>query len=356
MKKKDKQKKLLKALIEIPSPSGFEEKIAKYIKKELLQYLPRTRVEIDFQNNVIATIKGTSDKVIMIDAHLDQIGYIVNNIDREGIINVQQIGGLDNSIISARQLIILTDKGKINAVVDRKHAHLVADEDDEAIEDMSEAYIDIGIRKRKQVQKVVKIGDPVVFKPSFFPLREDYFSGYGFDDKAGCFILMEAIKEIVRSKRKPIPTLIFTFSAQEETGGTKAMPLVLKYNPDIFIEVDVTFATDYLDYKDMERLVGKCDLGKGIVLYRGVDIDKYILKLTESIARRNKIKFQYQASTGRNGYISDEMTCYGNKVIVVGIPLRNMHTPVETVNLKDLNYGISLLKHLLLNAKLKRVL
>ena len=76
---KEKKIKLLTSLIEIPSPSGFEEKIAQFIQRELLTVLPKNKVKIDFQNNVVAKIKGTSDYTVMIDAHLDQIAYIVNN-------------------------------------------------------------------------------------------------------------------------------------------------------------------------------------------------------------------------------------------------------------------------------------
>ena len=85
-------------------------------------------------------------------------------------------------------------------------------------------FVDIGIRRRKKVNSIVKIGDPIVFKPSFNHLREGYYSGYGFDDKAGCFILMEAIRQLIKSKKKPIPNLVFTFLVQEETGGEKIKP------------------------------------------------------------------------------------------------------------------------------------
>lgn len=353
---KNRQTKLLKNLITVPSPSGFEDKIANFIRKQLLTYLPRTRVEIDFQKNVIAKIPGTSDQTIMIDAHADTIGFIVNNIDKEGLISAKYIGGGCKSILSARELIILSDKGKVNAVVDRKHAHLVDDENDESIEKVSEASIDIGIRKRRHVQRLIKIGDPIVYKPNFQNLIDTIYSGYGFDDKSGCYILLETIRNIVRSKKNPIPNLIFTFSAQEETGLTKAKSLVHRFKPDLFIEVDVTFATDYPEVDEKEA--GRCELGKGLVIYRGVDIHKESVKVLESIARRNKIKIQNQASYGSIGYISTEITAEGKgtRALILGIPLRNMHSPVEIIDLKDLNEGAKLLKHFLVSRNIKRAI
>ena len=118
---------LLKNLANIPSPSGFETNIAEYIKKELLKYLPKTKVKIDNQKNVIATIEGKLKKNIILEAHIDEIGFIVTNIDRNGLISLQYIGGGDTQILTARHLNILTSKGIVNAVVNRKHAHLVGD-------------------------------------------------------------------------------------------------------------------------------------------------------------------------------------------------------------------------------------
>jgi len=352
------QIKLLDNLIKIPSPSGFEEKIAEFIKVELLKFLPKSKVKIDFQNNVIASIDGISDKTIIIDAHADTVGFIVTNVDKNGIISVQTIGGVESQIVTARRFSILTNNGIINAVVNRKPIHLIDDSDNEKIEKISEAQFDIGIRGKKTVLNKVKIGDPLIYKPAFYELSNSkklgqFYGGISLDDKTGCYILLQTIKEIVRSRKKPPVNLIFSFSAQEET-NTKARPLVRKYKPDLFIECDVTFGTDYGE--NLEETVGRCDLGRGIVLYRGVDIDKKSLQLISCIAKKNKIKIQYQASIGNIGYIATMVTNMPTRALIVATPIRNMHTEVEVVNERDLNYGIRLLKEFLLNKRLKGVL
>jgi len=360
---KNKKIKLLKDLISIPSPSGFEGNIAEFIRKELLQYLPKTRVKIDEYKNVIAIIKGTSDKKIMIDAHSDTIGFVVTNVDRSGLISLQYIGGGDIQILPARYLNILTSTKKLNAIIGRKHAHLNENEDDIKIEHIKDVFIDIGIRGRKQVLRKIKIGDPVVYKPYFEELEQDkklgqYIAGYGIDNKSGCFVLMETIREIIKSKKKPIPTLIFTFSTQEEIGKAKVRQLIKKYKPDLFIGTDVTFATDCSDSEDdeIEREVGRCELGKGCVLYKGVGISKETVKLLISIAQKHKIKLQYQASKGDIGYNSDIATDYISKAVIVGIPLRNMHSITEAISTKDLNYGIRLLTSFCISKEIRRIL
>jgi len=354
---KDRQVNLLESLVKIPGTSGFEEEISDFIKEKLLQLLPKECVKVDFQKNVSAVIEGSTSKKIMIDAHVDQIGFIVVNIDKDGLISLQYVGGGDTTILSARELVILTDDGEVNAVVNRKHSHHVEDESDEAIMQMSDAIVDIGIRGRKKVESVVKVGDPVVYRPSFNHLREDYFSGYGFDDRAGCYILLEVIRKIVKSKRTPVPTLIFTFSVQEEIAGRKCRPLIKRYHPDLFIEADVTFASDWSDDNRPEKESGRCNLGDGIVVYRGLDIDKAGVKLLGSIARSHKIKFQYQCMWYL-GYTATEVSNEGEgiKALVLGIPLRNMHTPVEIINLKDLNCGVQLLTEFLLHRRIGKVL
>jgi len=355
---KNNKIKLLEQLIKIPSPSGFEENIALFIQNELRKYLSKSKVKIDFQNNVLAFIKGESNKTVMIDAHTDTIGFIVTNIDKKGIINIQSIGGIDKRIVTARRFVIITSKGNINAVVSRKPIHLIDNYDEEQIDKMNEVQLDIGIRGRESVLSKVKIGDPIVYKSSFYKLSNNkklgqFYAGTGLDDKTGCYILLETIKEIVKSKIKPAVNLIFTFSAQEET-NTKAKPLVRKYKPDLFIECDVTFATDYGE--SLEETVGKCELGKGITLYRGVDIDKKSLQLISSIAKKNKIKVQHQASIGDIGYIATLVTNIPTRALIIAPPLRNMHTEVEIVAEKDLNYGIKLLQTFLLSRKLKQIL
>jgi len=349
---------LLKNLISVPSPSGFESRIAEFIKKELLKYIPKTKLKIDNQKNLIVTIEGKVKKSIIIEAHADEIGFIVTNVDSKGLISLQYIGGGDTQILTARHLNILTSKGIVNAVINRKHSHLIGDEDDEKIDNIHDAQVDIGIRGRKNVLKQVKIGDPVVYQPIFEKLSEDkkqgqFVAGYGFDDKSGCFILIETIKEIIKSRKKPEYTLHFVFSAREEIGNPPKK-LTRELKPELYVGLDVTFATDYGE--GLEKEVGRCELGKGIVVYRGVNIHNETVKLLDRIAKKNKIKIQYQASVGNMGYNATSMVDICDRIVNISQPLRSMHTCVETINLKDLNYGIQLLKHFCLSKELKRVL
>ena len=357
LNKKDKD--ILKSLIKIPSPSGFERPIAGFIKDCLKQRgVKDNQLEIDKCNNLIVNLNYKKEKTVLIDAHSDEIGFIVSNVDRWGSISLQYIGGGCSTILSARHLNILSKQGIVPAVINRKHSHLVGDEDTELTYSPDQADVDIGLRDRKDVLKHIRIGDPVVYSHNFTEMLNDFYAGYGFDDKSGCFILMKAIEGIVKSKIKPSTNLIFVFSAQEETGNSKLLPVVRKMKPDLVIEADVTFATDYGNMDELEREAGKCELGKGMALYRGVDIDEKCWELAVETAKKNKIPYQIQTCAGRIGYTSLEMTGEGEgiKALVWGIPLRSMHAPTEVIHGDDLLSGAFLLSCFLQNKKLSKLL
>jgi len=354
---KQRDIEILRELIDIPSPSGFERPIAEYIKNTVSEFVDESKINIDFQNNVIVEIPGRNkDKTILIDAHSDEIGFIIGNVDRWGRISMRYIGGGDSTILSARNLWILTKNGILNAIVDRKHSHMVYDEDDENIYAPQEAEVDIGIKDRDKILKLIEIGDPVVFELSFRHLTDDYYAGYGFDDKSGCFMLIKSIEYF--STHIPEYNLVFLFSAQEETGTSKIFPVLRKYNPSLVIELDVTFATDYGNSEDMERDVGRCKMEEGVSLYKGVDVFREGVDLCEKIAKQNDIPYQIQACEGAIGYTSLDTTDigFGTRAMVFGIPLRNMHNPVEVINYKDLISGTKLLNKFLSSKRLSKIL
>jgi len=347
---------LLENLVVIPSPSGFEQEIAEFIYGYLSQFVSSDQIEIDNQHNVIVKFDIGSDKTVLLDAHADEIGFIVNNVDRWGSISLQYLGGGDSTILSARHLNILTKNGIVPAVIDRKHSHLVWDEDEVTTYSPEDADVDIGLRERSSILKKIQIGDPVVYQSNFRALTSGYFAGYGFDDKAGCFLLIKTIEHLVKNKIQPNVNLVFVFSAQEET-STKLIPIVRQINPDLIIEVDVTFATDYGTVDELEREVGRCALGQGIVVLRGWDLDNSCWELATEIAKRRKISHQVQIPT-KGIYTSQTVAHEASnaKIMVFGIPLRNMHAPTEIIHMDDLIGGAKLLKHFLVSKKLKEIL
>jgi len=357
---KNTELKLLKSLIELPSPSGMERKLAHHIKNELSNYMSKDKIIIDFHNNVAVLIGGKDKKkTVMIDAHLDTLGFLICNIDKDGYISLSPVGDYDLTILRGRKVLVISDKHRpFDAVIGTKHAHLIDDNnpEEQLPKKISDLTLDIGVRTRSQVMKYISIGDSVIIKPEFDNLLEEYYSGSGFDNKAGVFILMETIKQLKRRGERPAVNLIFSFSSQEELGWRGARELVRRYRPSLFVGVDVTCATDI--YEVEEREVGRCDLDSGIMLNKGINIHKPSLSLMQSLARVNKIKVQYQATAGDEGFNADIIANEndGIRVLNMGVPCRNLHSPVEIVNFQDLVFGVRLLKSFLSSKKLGKVI
>jgi len=340
---------LLKNLVLIPSPSGYE----RYIAHSIYDYLTKNKIDnvsIDHLHNVSVVFKGKLPFTVLVDAHLDTIGFIITHISKEGFIKVNWIGGSIDTITRGREVIILKElEGKvIPAVIDIKHAHLVRDEsDDVLVGKLSDISLDIGIRKHKAVSKIVSIGDPVVFTPTFNILYEDknntYLYGSGFDDKVGCYILIETIKKLTKNfKPKNFPTIIFTFTSLEESTQAGILEVIKRYKPDVFIEIDVGFASDYPDVDEKE--IGLFEVGKGVGIVKGVGLSNYLIDKVITIAKYNKIKFQVIADSGNTGYVSDKAPKHRvKKTMLFTIPLRNMHTPVEIISTIDIKSSIKLL-------------
>ena len=350
---------LLHNLISIPSPSGYEENIAHYIHDHLAEIVGMGNIEVDSHNNVTVKIKGKTDKTVMFCSHQDEIAFLITNINRFGQISLMEIGGTDATLLSARHLHILTSEGIVNAVVDRKHVHLIRDVDDENIYDPSTAHVDIGTKDRNQIIKKISVGDPVIFKPELIQLSNNYYAGYGFDDKSGCYILIEAIKSIVSKKYKPEMNLVFVFSSQEEVeSSNKLAQVVRKHKPNLLVDLDVCFATDYGEIDDMENEVGRCNLGDGCVLFRGVDVNENCVQSLISILKRKKIKYQIQAHPGDANFHGLMVNGEADNIksLPIGIPIRNMHSPVEVLDTDDLINGQKIINALVYSKTFPKIL
>jgi endoglucanase len=346
----------LKSMVDIFSISGQENKLSVYLEDQIRKISFYSPIDlktishtIDKFNNVVVKVKGQTDDIIMLDAHLDQIGFVISGISDEGMLRCYRIGGTSKQIIEAREFIVLTSTEKIPCIANKKHVHLIHDEKKEMPKFTYDIEFDIGCTSKEEAEKLVEIGDYIGYKPAFDQLKNNLIYGTALDDKIGCFMLLKIFYNIVNSPFIPKNTLIFSFSAQEETGITRLKNLIKKYNPKKIIEFDVTFASDYESVN--EREVGECSLGNGMVLYVGNLIDKEIQDKIIKISKTNNLKLQKQVLNGAGGYNSDAVYELGEEadVTIMGIPLRNMHSPVEICSMDDVYSGITLITKLFLN-------
>ncbi|WP_321371519.1 M42 family metallopeptidase [uncultured Desulfuromusa sp.] len=338
MKKQDFN--FLKELVETPSPSGYEQPAQRVIKRQLEGVA--NDLKTDVMGNLIARLDGQGGAKIMLAGHCDEIGFMVQYVDDLGFIYFGAIGGIDPHLSPGQRVQIHTAQGDVPGVIGKKAIHLIEPKDRENVIKLKQQFIDIGCSNRSEVEKLIQIGDPVTFAVGVQTLQNNRATSRAFDDKMGAFIVTEVMKKVKISGK--IDSDLYTVSTvQEEIGLRGAVTSSYDVNPDVGIVVEVTHATDYPDVE--QSAIGRVEIGKGPVLARGANINPKLFKLLVDTAAAEKIPVQIIGLPRAAGNDTNVMQLSrgGVATALLGIPLRYMHTPVETLSLSDLDQAIKLL-------------
>lgn len=280
-------------------------------------------VSCDDTGNIIIHKNGKG-KHILLDAHLDTIGFVVTGITDDGFIRVQKVGGVDMRTVEGMEL-TLHGTNDIYGVVCTVPPHLSNGESKVSTD--GTAVVDIGMTK-EDAEKVVSIGDRASFRSNFSILNENRVSSPYMDDRSGIAVLLKAL-EYTKTENE----ITLVCSAQEETGGAGATCAAFNVDADLSVSVDVSFA-ETPDSKSSEcgRMNGGAMIGYAPIL------DRSYTELLVEIAKEKNIPYQKEIMNGRTGTNADHITISKGGVpsVLVSIPLRYMHTPVETVDIRDI--------------------
>ncbi len=332
----------LEALLAAPSPSGYEQPAQRLFREYVA---PHCRVTTDVMGNVIGRISGKGDDLprVMLVGHTDEIGFQIKYVDDNGFLYFGAIGGVDAHISAGQRVRVHTRSGALPGVIGKKPIHLMEPKDRETVVKLDTQYIDIGAANKKEAQELVRIGDPVTFAGGFERLRNDRVVSRGFDDKAGCFVVAEVLRLVASSRKKLAVDLYGVSSVQEEIGLRGGTTSAYSVNPDVGICVEVDFSTDQPDVDRKHN--GEVGLGKGPILPRGANINPPLFDLLESTAAKEKIPVQLTGIPRATGTDANPMQISrgGVATALVKIPLRYMHTPVETLSLSDLENAAKLI-------------
>jgi putative aminopeptidase FrvX len=328
--------KFLEQLLDAPSPSGYEQPAQRVFREYVVPF--SDEVSTDVMGNVFARVAGKGKDLpkVMIVGHTDEIGLQVKYVDDRGFLYFAAVGGVDAHLTPGKRVNIHTAAGPLVGVIGKKPIHLMDTKDRETVVKLEAQYIDIGARDKKEAQKLVRVGDAVTFESSFTRLQGDRVASRGFDDKAGCFVVAEVLRLVKASGKKLNVDLYGVSSVQEEIGLRGGTTSCYTINPDVGICVEVDFATDQPDVEKKHN--GEVGLGKGPILARGANINPHLFELLSAAAEKEKIAIQHTASPRATGTDANVMQISrgGVATALVKIPLRYMHTPVETVSLGDL--------------------
>ena len=337
---KDDALEFLRDMLSAPSPSGYEGPVREIWVDRVGRYADDVRVDV--HGNAIATLNPEGSPHVMLAGHMDEIGFQVVHITDKGFIRFRPIGGHDIRALAGRRVEIHSKRGPILGVIGKKPVHLERDRTKSPAQQPSAYWIDCGYGNRREAEKQIEIGDPITYVEAFSPLRGKLAVSRAFDNKVGAWVVGETL--IALSRLKTLKARVSAVATvQEEIGLRGAHTSAFGLEPDAGVAVDVTWATD--DPSADANEIGEVKLGKGPVLVRGPNANAPFLALTRTAAKQAKIPYQLRAIPRGTGTDANAMQLSraGMAVLVVGVPQRYMHSPVEIVHLGDLDACVKLI-------------
>lgn len=332
---------LLTRICEAPGAPGFEIEIRKLVLKELEGLVDSVRV--DNMGNVIALKKGRSSKnKIMAAAHMDEIGFIVTHIDDNGFIRFNPLGGFDPKTLTSQRIIVHGKKDVIG-VMGCKPIHIMSPEERGKNMKLTDYFIDLGMSK-KQVEKIVNVGDPITRLSALLELG-DCVNVKSLDNRVSVFVLLEALRALKKSRRKPAYDFYAAFTVQEEVGIRGANVSALEVQPDFGIGLDTTIAYDTPGAQPQERVTTLGDGAAIKIMDSSTICDYRMVAFMKKTADAKKIKWQPEilSAGGTDTAGLQRMVPGGSIAGAISIPTRNIHQSTEMSDKKDIENCIKLL-------------
>lgn len=331
-------KDLIKELCLADGISGDEKAVRELIIDKIKDFCD---YRTDNLGNLICFKKGRKNpgKKLMICAHMDEVGLIVTGINADGTLLFGTVGGIDPSVVIGRQ--VRVGQKKLNGVVGSAAVHNLSKEQREKAPEIDSLYIDIGAENKEEAEKYVSLGDCVYFSSEFTELGADRLKSKAIDDRAGCAMMIEMIREDVEYDT------YFVFNVQEEIGLRGARVSAFSVDPDFAVVLEATTAADIDGVSGAKRV---CALGKGPVVSfmdRSTVYDKELYRLAFETAKESGIPCQTKTMiAGGNDAGVIHTSRSGVRTIAVSVPCRYLHSPSCMIQWSDLNDSIKLVKKL----------
>lgn len=328
---------IFQRLLTTAGPSGYEGALQEVFKEQMAPYVDS--IETDNMGNVMAVKKGPEGSPkVMLTAHCDEIGFLVSNIDDNGFLYVQEIGGIDTDLLPGRKVEIHTEKGVVNGIFGKKAIHLTKGEEKKKL-GIEDIWLDIAATSREDAMARVEVGDYITFAKEAIFYDNQRVASPSTDDRIGVWTLIETAKMLQGETLNC--SVYFVSTCQEELGARGAKTAADYIHPDVGIAIDVTHATDYPTADS--RLAGNIKLGGGPVIAMGPNINQEVCRELKAAAGETAVQYEAIARpTGTDANVIQLSSC-GVKTGLVSIPCRYMHTPYEVVSLDDARYAARLL-------------
>jgi putative aminopeptidase FrvX len=333
-------KELLRKLSNAHGVSGNEGSVFSVIKKELRGCVDEIRD--DPMGNLIAVKKGNKFKV-MLAAHMDEIGLMVKYIEEKGFIRFVALGGWYGPTLYNQRVILHAAEGPVYGVIGGKPPHMMDDDERKKGVKIDDMFIDVGATNREEIENLgIDVGTPITIDREFRELANSRVTGKAFDNRAGVAMLIKTLQTV----KSPL-TIYGVFTVQEEVGLKGARTSAYTIEPDVAIATDVTIPGDHpgIEMKD-----APVEMGKGPVITivdssgRGLIADRRVVKWLKDAADANGITVQFEVgSGGTTDATAIHLTKGGIPSTTISPPTRYIHSPVEVLDMQDIEAGVKLL-------------
>ena len=330
---------LLDKLLRAPAPSGYEGP-ASQVWRDAAGFAELTTDRI---GSSIARVAGERETpLVAIVGHIDEIGLAITHVDEKGFAWFTSIGGWDPQILVGQRVTIETRDGAVPGVVGRKPVHLLKAEQKKKPVELEGLHIDIGAADGDDALSIVRIGDPVVVDAEPLAMAGERVASRSMDNRLGCYVALEVARRCHEQGGHAV-SVAGVAAVQEEIGINGARTSAYMLDPEIAIVVDVTHATDAPGVEEKQE--GSHPLGSGPVIGRGATLSPKLFELLAETAEREGIDHSIAASGRWTATDADayQVSRAGIPTGLVSIPLRYMHSPVEMVDLGDVEATVQLL-------------
>jgi putative aminopeptidase FrvX len=340
--------RLLKTLSEARGPSGFEDEVREMVIKEMEPYVDE--VVADRWGNVIGVRKGSSDYRAMVAAHMDEIGLIVDYIDKDGFLRIRPIGGWSEVTLAGQRVWVRAADGRwVRGVVGVTPPHVTPSGKEREAPEIKDMYVDVGAGSREEVERMgIAVGSVAVLDREFAVLNGGVVTGKAFDDRVGLAVMLYALRQL---KEVPV-TLYAVATVQEEVGLRGAQIAAERINPHYAVALDTTIAADVPGVEERQYVT---KMGRGVAV-KVLDGDRGGLFIAHpalrdhiiNIAREVGIPYQLEVLYGGT---TDAMAIAfrreGIPAVALSIPTRYVHSPVELLDVRDAVNAATLLRHVI---------
>jgi putative aminopeptidase FrvX len=328
---------LLDKLLRAGAPSGYEGPAAE-IWRDAASF---AELSVDGIGSSIARV-GEAAPLLAVVGHIDEIGLVVTHIDEKGFIWFAPVGGWDPQILVGQRVEVRGKDGIVPGVVGRKPIHLLEADQRKKVVELKGLHIDVGAADRDEAAELIRVGDPVVIAAEPMPVAGERLVSRAMDNRLGAYVALESLR-----RAHEAGNLAGSFAAvaavQEEIGLFGARTAAFEVRPDLAIAVDVTHATDAPGVEEKE--VGIHPLGSGPAIGRGSTLSPKLFELLVETAETEGIEYSISASGRGTSTDADvlQISRSGIPTGLISIPLRYMHSPVEMVDLRDVEATVELL-------------